>query len=123
MSDFYPIDDLWGIKKEERLFKGSKNSVGKNFGSWHDVCLIEVGLWLQPGRKNFEILGGESSETPTGLLFFRRVAASLGMAHMNEVEVGRSTFRFIVRRCPFHNISYGGLVQKRQLDDYNSRQT
>jgi len=71
VSDFYPIDDLWGIKKEERLFKGSKNSVGKNFGSWHDVCLIEVGLWLQPGRKNFEILGGENSETPTGLLFLK----------------------------------------------------
>jgi hypothetical protein len=38
--------------------------------SWHGVCFIKVGLWLQPGRKNFEILGGESSETPTGLLFF-----------------------------------------------------
>ncbi len=41
-------------------------------GSWHEVCLYNVGLWLQLGRKDFETLGGEDSETPAELHFFRR---------------------------------------------------
>jgi len=38
--------------------------------SWHGECFIKVGLWLQPGRKNFRGLGGGTRKTPTGLLFF-----------------------------------------------------
>jgi hypothetical protein len=39
--------------------------------SWHGVCFIKVGLWLQPGRIIFEILGGMLGDSDRAALFYK----------------------------------------------------
>jgi len=60
--------------------------------TWHGACYKEVGLWLQPGRKSFRGLGGNSENSDRAALFWTPFHATASF-YLNAKNSGTMTPR------------------------------